>query len=107
MGFSGQEYWSGSPCPSPGDRPDPRIKVTSLSLLHWQVGSLLLVPHGKPILGRHHSKERNMPVLTELTLQCVGAETIKKLLVHQSYGFSSGHVWMWQLDHKEGRAPKN
>ena len=25
----------------------------------------------------------------------------------QSYGFSSGHVWMWQLDHKESWAPKN
>ena len=25
----------------------------------------------------------------------------------QSYGFSSGHVWMWQLDHKEGWALKN
>ena len=25
----------------------------------------------------------------------------------QSYGFSSGHVWMWDLDHKEGWAPKN
>ena len=25
----------------------------------------------------------------------------------QSYGFSSNHVWMWQLDHKEGWAPKN
>ena len=25
----------------------------------------------------------------------------------QSYGFSSGYVWMWQLDHKEGWAPKN
>ena len=25
----------------------------------------------------------------------------------QSYGFSSSHVWMWELDHKEGRAPKN
>ena len=23
----------------------------------------------------------------------------------QSYGFSSSHVWMWELDHKEGRAP--
>ena len=20
----------------------------------------------------------------------------------QSYGFFSGHVWMWELDHKEG-----
>ena len=24
----------------------------------------------------------------------------------QSYGFCSSHVWMWQLDHKEGWAPK-
>ena len=24
-----------------------------------------------------------------------------------SYGFSSSHVWMWELDHKEGWAPKN
>ena len=25
----------------------------------------------------------------------------------QSYGFSSNHVWMWELDHKEGQALKN
>ena len=25
----------------------------------------------------------------------------------QSYGFPSSHVWMWELDHKEGWAPKN
>ena len=25
----------------------------------------------------------------------------------QSYGFSSSHVWMWELDHKECWAPKN
>ena len=25
----------------------------------------------------------------------------------QVYGFSSGHVWMWELDHKESWAPKN
>ena len=24
-----------------------------------------------------------------------------KGLYSQSYGFSSGHVWMWELDHKE------
>ena len=30
-----------------------------------------------------------------------------KGLSSQSYGFSSGHVWMWELDHKEGWAPKN
>ena len=25
----------------------------------------------------------------------------------QSYGFSSSHVWMWELEHKEGWASKN
>ena len=25
----------------------------------------------------------------------------------QSYGFSSSHVWKWELDNKEGWAPKN
>ena len=30
-----------------------------------------------------------------------------KGLPSQSSGFSSSHVWMWELDHKEGWAPKN
>ena len=30
-----------------------------------------------------------------------------KGLSSQSYGFSSSCVWMWELDHKEGWAPKN
>ena len=25
----------------------------------------------------------------------------------QSYGFSSSHAWIWELDHKEGWTPKN
>ena len=25
----------------------------------------------------------------------------------QSYGFSSSHVWVWELDHKESWVPKN
>ena len=30
-----------------------------------------------------------------------------KGLSNQGYGFSSSHVWMWELDHKEGWVPKN
>ena len=30
-----------------------------------------------------------------------------KGLSSQGYGFSSGHVWMWELDHKESWGPKN
>ena len=44
MGFSRQEYWSGLPCPPPGDLPHPRIEPESLSLLYWEGGSLPLVP---------------------------------------------------------------
>ena len=29
MGFSRQEYWSGLPCPPPGDIPNPGIKPAS------------------------------------------------------------------------------
>ena len=31
MGFSRQEYWSGLPCPPPGDLPNPGIEATSLT----------------------------------------------------------------------------
>ena len=30
MRFSGQEYWSGLPCPHPGDLPNPGIELASL-----------------------------------------------------------------------------
>jgi len=30
-----------------------------------------------------------------------------KGLSSQGHGFSSGHVWMWELDCEEGWAPKN
>ena len=32
---------------------------------------------------------------------------VKKGLSCQSYGFSSSHVWMWELYYKESWAPKN
>ena len=30
-----------------------------------------------------------------------------KAINSQNYGFSSSHVWMWELDHKESWTPKN
>ena len=44
MGFSRQEYWSGLPCPSPGDLPKPGIKPRSPTL---QIDSLPAEPQGK------------------------------------------------------------
>ena len=52
MGFSRQESWSVLQCPPPGDLPDPEIEPASLSLLHWQAGSLPLEP---PSQRRQHS----------------------------------------------------
>ena len=44
MGFSRKEHWSGLPCPSPGDIPDPGIKPLSPA---WQADSLPSEPPGK------------------------------------------------------------
>ena len=45
MGFSRQEYWSGLPCPPPGNLPIPGIKPRSPAL---QVNFLPSEPPGKP-----------------------------------------------------------
>ena len=45
MEFSRQEYWSGLPCPPPGDLPYTGIEPRSLTL---QVTSLPSKPPGKP-----------------------------------------------------------
>ena len=47
MGFSRQEYWSGSPFSSPGDLPDPGIEPRSPAL---QAEALTSEPPGKPKL---------------------------------------------------------
>ena len=53
LGFSRQESWSGLPFPTPGDLADPGMEPRShvSHLPHWQAGSLLLVPRGKPSEG--------------------------------------------------------
>ena len=45
MGFSRQEYWSGLPCPPPGDLPHPGIEPASLHL------------HGRRVLYRWATRE--------------------------------------------------
>ena len=45
MEFSGQEYWSGLPIPSPEDLPNPGIEPGSLAL---QADTLSSEPPGKP-----------------------------------------------------------
>ena len=45
MGFSREEYWSGLPCPPPGDLPNPGSEPRSPTL---QVDSLPSEPQRKP-----------------------------------------------------------
>ena len=47
MGFSRQEYWSGLPCPPPGDLPNPGLR-TSVSCTSC-ISSLPTEPPGKPL----------------------------------------------------------
>ena len=47
--FARRGHWSGLRCPPPGGLPYSGIKLVSLTLLHWQVGSLPPVPPGKLI----------------------------------------------------------
>ena len=44
------------------------------------------------------------------SIQCIKKQRhhfADKGLSSQSYSFSSSHVWMWELDHKEGWVPEN
>ena len=45
MGFSKQEYWSGLPCPPPGDHPNSGTELVPSA---FQVNSLPPEPSGKP-----------------------------------------------------------
>ena len=51
MEFSRPEYWNGQPFPSPGDLPNPGIKLRSPAL---QVDSLPAEPQGKPTVVATH-----------------------------------------------------
>ena len=46
--FPRQEYWSGLPCPPPGDLTDLGIQPMSSATSALQADSLLLSPQGSP-----------------------------------------------------------
>ena len=48
-GFSRQEYWSGLPCPPPGDLPNPGTESRSPT---FKVDSLLSEPPGSPTVRK-------------------------------------------------------
>ena len=46
-------------------------------------------------------------VMTNLDSILKSRDIVNKGLSSQGYGFSSSHVWMWELNYKESWAPKN
>ena len=42
-----------------------------------------------------------------LGFNCVYWDLLQEFIGAESYGFSSSHVWIWELDHKKGWALKN
>ena len=64
MGFSRQEYWSGLPCPPPGNLPDPGIKPASFGSPALAGG---LTPHGKPHnIGYHYIQHKKRVTSVEV-----------------------------------------
>ena len=63
---------------------------------------------GLPFLTADNSLIKSVQIF--LCSSKLGKQThdiANKDLYSQSYGISSSHVWMWELDHKEGWATKN
>ena len=93
MGFSRQEYWSGLPCPPPGDLPDPGIEPRSPT---WQADSLLSEPPGKPLLivwGQTRHLQHSLMACTRACCRftCIQLCEILWTIAHQallSTGFS-------------------
>ena len=69
MGFSRQEYWSGLPCPPPGDLPTPRIKSVSSTAPALLEGSLLLSHWGSYWSISLHPSWSSVPTFTPPTPQ--------------------------------------
>ena len=80
-GFSRQQYWSGLPCPPPGDLPNPEIKPRPPSL---QVDSLPSGPPGKP---PSKEKKRGVKRRKHFKIQFQYTEYTKVLTV--AYGTNS------------------
>ena len=63
----------------------------TLAIPHWETLAPGKQSYGQP--RQHIKKQRHY--------------FANKRLSSQGYGFSSGHAWMWELDYKEGWAPKS
>ena len=61
----------------------------------------------QPWKKRHLLFGRKVMTNLDSILKSRDITLLTKVHTSQSYGFSSSHVWMWELDHKEGWPPKS
>ena len=96
MGFSRQEYWSGLPCPLPGDLPDTGIKPRSLMSPALAGGPLPPTPPGKPQISSQ--KQVNQFPELSMTLPRVASSIFSKrrciwdIVLHRVLG--SAHCFL-------------
>ena len=95
--------------------------ATHSSLLAWRIPGTGK-PGGLPSMGSHRVGHDWSNLAAAAAAAAPWKESYEQLRQHikkqrhyfadkgpstQSYGFSSSHVWLWELDHKESWLPKN
>ena len=75
------------------------------TLFFWAPKSLQMVIAAMKLKDAHSLEEKLWPTWQHIKKQ--RHYFANKGLSSQDYGFSSGHVWMWEMDYKESWAQKN
>ena len=78
MEISRPEYWSGQPFPSPGDLPNPEVKLRSPSL---QADFLPAEPQGKPRIQYHTSEIILGGTWTQRKIHISGSQTQLSIVI--------------------------
>ena len=94
-GSSRQEYWSGLPCPPPGDLSNPGIEPRSLAL---QMDSLPAEPQGKPkeaLKEDQLGEKEDIEILEELLGRRVEPNAFLHYSPREEYEQSQGLSWHW------------
>ena len=108
MGFSRQEYWSGLPCPPPGDLPDPGIEpefpvaptlqVDSVPLNHWGSPSLFSASFKWAIKKR---KGKKFHLIQKLSFVSNAVLLVREFLTYTIYLLKNFvhlfFIFMWGL----------
>ena len=94
-------------CPNTSWQIDGETMETITDFLGGTLKSLQMVTAAMKLMKLLFLFGRKAMINLESILKSRDTTLPKKGPYSQSYGFSSSHVWMWELDYKESWAPKN